>query len=173
MSKDSSSQSSSTSPHSTCCTASTHILRPRLPITYNEAALSCLHGRAQVKTLNNVSIPLPISSDEESPTAEAKGNSVHSLELSPASSPDPRLTCTDQGRSHQYTRCHTLPMALGRSHQHHMSDFPVEESPTRMKSQDQGTKKIETQRKLKALPLKTFAHKVTFTIGYPHNLSFA
>ena len=99
ISKDSSSESSSSSSHSTCSTASTHILRPWLPITYNKAALSCLHGRPQVRTLNNVSIPLPLSSDEESPTssdsneqesqiAEAEANSPHSLELSPTHSPD-------------------------------------------------------------------------------------
>ena len=38
-------------------TASTHILWPRLPITYNEVALSHLTRSPQVKTHNKVSIP--------------------------------------------------------------------------------------------------------------------
>ena len=52
-----------TLPHSTCSatsTVSTWVLRPRLPITYNEAALSQLHGRPQVRRLHNVSIPFPL-----------------------------------------------------------------------------------------------------------------
>ena len=44
--------------------ASDRSLRPRVPISYNETLLQCLHGRPQVKTLNNLSIPLPDSSDE-------------------------------------------------------------------------------------------------------------
>ena len=68
-SKTSSSESSTSSTHNTCSTASTYILRPRFPITYNEGALIHLHRRPQVKTLNNMSIPLPISSEEESPTS--------------------------------------------------------------------------------------------------------
>ena len=38
-------------------------LRPRIPISYNKTLLQCLHGRPQVKTMNNLSIPLPGSSD--------------------------------------------------------------------------------------------------------------
>ena len=45
--------------------ASDRSLRPRIPISYNETLLQCLHGRPQVKTLNNLSIPLPDSSDED------------------------------------------------------------------------------------------------------------
>ena len=64
------------------------VLRPNLPITYNEAALICLYRRPQVKTFNSVSIHPPLSSDEElpsgsnsdnqkeeSPTAEAEADS--------------------------------------------------------------------------------------------------
>ena len=43
---------------STCSTAS-YTLQPRLPITYNETALSCLQGKPQVRTLNFLCIPLP------------------------------------------------------------------------------------------------------------------
>ena len=49
---------------STYSTAS-YTLWPRFPITYNETALSCLHGRLQVRTLSFMSIPLPMSSDDE------------------------------------------------------------------------------------------------------------
>ena len=45
--------------------ASDRSLRPRIPISYNETLLQCLHGRPQVKTLNNLSLPLPDSSDED------------------------------------------------------------------------------------------------------------
>ena len=45
--------------------ASDKLLRPRIPISYNETLLQHLHGRPQVKTLNNLSIPLPDSSDED------------------------------------------------------------------------------------------------------------
>ena len=46
-------------------TASDITLRPRIPISYNETLLTCLHGRPQIRTLNNLSIPLPDSSDED------------------------------------------------------------------------------------------------------------
>ena len=45
--------------------ASERSLRPRVPISYNETLLQRLHGRPQVKILNNLSIPLPESSDED------------------------------------------------------------------------------------------------------------
>ena len=46
-------------------TASNRTLRPRIPISYNEILLKCLHGRPQIRTLNNLSIPIPDSSNEE------------------------------------------------------------------------------------------------------------
>ena len=45
-------------------TASNRTLRPRVPIKYNETLLKCLHRRPQIRTLHNVSIPFPDSSDE-------------------------------------------------------------------------------------------------------------
>ena len=45
--------------------ASERSLRPRVPISYNETLLQRLHGRPQVKILNNLSIPLPESSDKD------------------------------------------------------------------------------------------------------------
>ena len=87
-----SSSSNSDSPHSAVSvtsTASTQILQPRLPITYNEASLSCLHRRPQVRMLNTMSISLPLSDEEspvssdsnvqESPTAESEANSPWDL----------------------------------------------------------------------------------------------
>ena len=35
-------------------------LRPCMSISYNETVLKHLHGKTQIRTLNNVSIPLPI-----------------------------------------------------------------------------------------------------------------
>ena len=115
---NSESSNDSDSPHSTCSAASTtspRVLRPRLPITHNEAALSWLHGRPQVRTFHSMSIPLPFSdeespwssdsSEQESPTVEAEANSPTSPEeLSPVSRPDDGLP---QGRSHQHQWCRT------------------------------------------------------------------
>ena len=57
------SDSMSSSPDSTCSAASTasYTLWPRLPIPYNETALSCLHGRPYIRTLNFLSIPSQLS----------------------------------------------------------------------------------------------------------------
>ena len=48
-------------------------LRPRMPITYNEAALTRLQGRPQVTICNNLSVPFP--SDSECSTDDTSGNS--------------------------------------------------------------------------------------------------
>ena len=40
-------------------------LGPHMPISYNETVLKHLHGKPQIRTLNNVSIPLPIDSSSE------------------------------------------------------------------------------------------------------------
>ena len=47
-------------------------LCPRVPITYNKAALSCLQGRPQVTICNNLSIPFP--SNSECSTDDTNGN---------------------------------------------------------------------------------------------------
>ena len=46
-------------------TASDRTLRPIIPISNNEALLTHLHGRPQIRTSNNLSIYLPDSSSEE------------------------------------------------------------------------------------------------------------
>ena len=59
------------SPCSTCSTQSMRLLWPRwprLPITYNETALTSLHGRLHMRMPNCISILLPPSNDKESPT---------------------------------------------------------------------------------------------------------
>ena len=70
-SEDSSSSSSQTTPsydteeeetsddESITSTTSDRQLRPRVPISYNETVLKHLHGQPQVRTFNNLSIPLP------------------------------------------------------------------------------------------------------------------
>ena len=45
--------------------ASDRQLRPCVPIRYNETVLKLLHGKPQIRTLNNVSITLPIDSYSE------------------------------------------------------------------------------------------------------------
>ena len=132
MSKDSSSRSSNSFSHSTCSTASTHILRPRLHITYNKAALSCLYRRPPVKTLNNISIPHPISSDEESPTAEAESLSPNSPELSPANSPDGQISHRLREES-PTLQMPDSPATVEESPTLQMPNFPEEDSPTMMK----------------------------------------
>ena len=59
------------SPDSQTSTAS-YSLHPRLPITYNEAALRQPQGRPQVIICNNLSIPFPSSS--ECSTDDTNGN---------------------------------------------------------------------------------------------------
>ena len=54
-------------------TASDRQLRPRIPISYNKTFLTCLHRRPQVKTLNNISIPLPLVSESEDSSDEDPG----------------------------------------------------------------------------------------------------
>ena len=41
------------------------MVRPHTHISYNETVLKHLQGQPQVRTLNNVSIPLPIGSSSE------------------------------------------------------------------------------------------------------------
>ena len=81
------------SPDSQASIAS-YSLWPRFHISYNEAALTCLNRRPQVKTLNFLSIPLPgssdsdeeSSSDESGSPAEVKADSPHSQDESLTSS---------------------------------------------------------------------------------------
>ena len=70
---DAPSTSSKESKTSIASTASDRQLQPRTPIKYNETLLKCLHGKSQVKTLKNVSIPLPIVSESEDSTDEEAG----------------------------------------------------------------------------------------------------
>ena len=49
---------------STTSMLSDHQLRPRYPINNNETVLTKLHGLLQIKTFNNLSIPLPVTESE-------------------------------------------------------------------------------------------------------------
>ena len=53
-------------------TTSDRQLRPRVPISYNETVLQRLHGQPQVRTFNNLSIPLPGDSTEEDTDSEVE-----------------------------------------------------------------------------------------------------
>ena len=55
---------STSSEISTTSTMSDRQLRPRYPINYNETVLTKLHGLLQIKTFNNLSIPLPVTESE-------------------------------------------------------------------------------------------------------------
>ena len=64
--------SSSSDDESIASTMSDRQLRPRAPISYNETVLRKLHGQLQVRTCNNLSIPLPTDSSEEDTDSESK-----------------------------------------------------------------------------------------------------
>ena len=75
LSADSSPSSSQTSPsydESITSTRSNRQLRPQVPISYNETVLKHLHGQPQVRTFNNLSIPLPSDSTEEDTDLEVE-----------------------------------------------------------------------------------------------------
>ena len=83
-SEDSSPSSSQTSPsynteeeetsddESIASTTSDRQLRPGVSISYNETVLKCLHRQPQVRTFNNLSIPLPSDSTKEDTDPEVK-----------------------------------------------------------------------------------------------------
>ena len=93
------------SPDSTCSTASTtsYTLRPRLPITCNETALSCLQGRPQVRTCNYQSTPLLLSSDDEEMESEADASAE--VEADSPCTQDESLTSRPRARPTPMTRC--------------------------------------------------------------------
>ena len=84
LSKDSSPSSSQTSPSYNMeeeatsddkyitSTTSDRQLRPRVPISYNETVLKHVHGQPQVRTFNNMPIPLPSDSTEEDTDPEVE-----------------------------------------------------------------------------------------------------
>ena len=98
------SNSESSSPSSACFTTSSapYTLRPRLPITYDEAALSQLHGRPQVRTLKFVSIPLTSSGDEseasDTPAEVEVDSPCSNQDESPTSRAKAGLTPMTRGR---------------------------------------------------------------------------
>ena len=55
---------STSSEISTTSMMSDQQLRPRYPINYNETILTKLHRLPQIKTFNNLSIPLPVTESE-------------------------------------------------------------------------------------------------------------
>ena len=138
---DNESSSDSDSPLSACSTPSTaytRVLRPRL---HNKAALSQLCGRPQVRTLHNVSIPLPLSYEgsisssnsdgHESPTTEAEANSPTSPEeLSPVSRPDNGLPQQPKGRATNKVTARPSPQTRGGVTSTNDAGLPAEESPT-------------------------------------------
>ena len=64
--------SSSSDDESIASTMSDRQLRPRALINYHETVLRKLHGQPQVRTCNNLSIPLPTDSPEEDTNSESK-----------------------------------------------------------------------------------------------------
>ena len=68
---------STSSEISTTSTISGHQLRPRYPINYNKTVLTKLHQLPQIKTFNNLSIPLPVTESE----SEEDENYKHYIKL--------------------------------------------------------------------------------------------
>ena len=138
---DSESSSDSNTPHSTCSavsSVSTWVLWPRLPITYNKAALSWLHGRPQMRTLYKLSIPLPLSdeewpspsssdSDEQGSPANAEANSP--TKLSPTSTPEAWLLPEHNGGVTNTATTRPSPQTRGGVTSTSNPRFPVDESP--------------------------------------------
>ena len=52
--------------------------RPRYPINYNEKLLTQLHETPQIRTFNNISIPLPVTDTKSEDTSEEEENNEHS-----------------------------------------------------------------------------------------------
>ena len=77
-------------------TASDRTLRPRIPINYNETLLQRLHGRPQIKTLNNLSIPLPDSSDEDTEDTDELTKKIHAKTQIPWANELTHLHCNGQ-----------------------------------------------------------------------------
>ena len=99
------------SPDSQASIAS-YSLHPRLPITYNEAALSQLQGRPQVIICNNLSIPFPSNceystDDTDSNTTDGTNDTDGSpLEAVADSSHPQRITDSKDRCRHTYPpRC--------------------------------------------------------------------
>ena len=104
---DSSTESTSepSSPSSVCSVASSasYTLLPRLPITCNETALSQQHGRQQVRILNKLFIPLPITSSDDKSKADTStkfeaDSPWQNQDESPTSRPMARLIPMTKGR---------------------------------------------------------------------------
>ena len=68
--------SSSSDDESIVSTMSDTQLRPQVPIGYNETLLKKLHGQPQIRTCNNLSIPLPTDSSEADTDSESKETEV-------------------------------------------------------------------------------------------------
>ena len=78
-------------PDSTMLTIS-YMLQPRLPVTYNEAALRCLNGRPQVSTLNFLLIPILLCSNDESTTSNTDASTPAEAEADSPCQQDKSLT---------------------------------------------------------------------------------
>ena len=96
------SESSSLSSACSATSSTSYTLRPRLRITYNQAALSQLHKRPQVRTLSFMSIPLPSSNDEskalDTPAEVEADSPCSNLDESPTNRARARLTPMTRGR---------------------------------------------------------------------------
>ena len=64
--------SSASDDESIASTISDRQLRSWVPVSYNKKVLRKLHGQPQVRTCNNLSIPLPTDSSEEDTNSESK-----------------------------------------------------------------------------------------------------
>ena len=107
-----------------------YLLHP-LPITYNEAALSKLQGRPQVRTFHNLSIALPITgsnseltsdgSDNDDP-AEAKADSLPTQNESLAAVPEGIDTSSSVQQTSTDDPPDQVKLSHDQGHQNKMTD---------------------------------------------------
>ena len=71
---------STTSKSSVALTINNRQLCPRHPINYNETLLKKLHGKPQIRTFNNISIPLPATYTESEDSSEDEELNDNNLE---------------------------------------------------------------------------------------------
>ena len=149
-------------------------LHLRLPITYNEAALSQLQGRPQVITCNNLSIPFP--SDSECSTDNTDGN--NSLSDTSDSDDSPAEVVADssclqresltagtgmdmtilQAVPRTTLQVHSMPISMRKTPSHRYSRIPIgirllQDHPAALTRPSVPTSRTTTESSGKLLPI--------------------
>ena len=128
------------SPDSQTITGS-YSLHPRLPITYNEAALSHLQGRQQVIICNNLSLPLPSNSEysaedtDDSTSTDDSGSTIgfpaeveadsSRLQIESRTAETGMDMLTSQDVPQTYPKVNNLPTSMRKMPSHRQSEIPI------------------------------------------------